>query len=91
MYWTSGSGRIELNITKKIAASCSHSGSCDNDVNLAMQLPTIKKQLAKIDPNTLANELKEYGAWDEIELQDHNANLTRILWIASGDITEGNF
>ena len=90
MYWTSGSGRIQLNITKKIAESCSHPGPCDNDVKDALTMPVIKKQLAKIDPVILRNELSEYGAWDEIELQDHSANLTRIVWIACGDITEGN-
>lgn len=90
MWYTSASGIIELNITKNVAESCSHSGSCDNDVMLALQIPAIKRQLAKIDPVVLARELKECGAWDEDELQDHSANLMRILWIAAGDITENN-
>lgn len=90
MYWIAGSGRIELNITKSIAAKCSHSGSCDADVNEAMQLPAIKKQLSKINPETLANELREYGAWDENDLSNHKDNLSLILWIACGDIMERN-
>jgi len=90
MYWTTGSGRIELNITKANAAICSHQGQCDDDVNLVNQLPSIKKQLAKIDPMLLASELKEYGAWDEDELKDHAQNLQRLLWIAAGDIMDGN-
>jgi hypothetical protein len=36
----------------------------------------------------LSAELKEYGAWDAEELADHEQNLQRILWLASGDITE---
>ena len=40
-------------------------------------------------PKDLQDELREYGAWDEIQLQDHNANLMRILWIAAGDIQDG--
>jgi hypothetical protein len=90
MYWSTGSGRIELNITKTIAANCSHSGSCDVDVKEAMQINAIKRQLNKLNPNLLANELREYGAWDEEELSDHEANKMRILWIACGDISDRN-
>ena len=90
MYWTTGSGRIELNITKQIAAICSHQGNCDNDVNYVINnMPKVKKQLDAIPAELLASELSEYGAWDEIELQDNEANKQRILWIAAGDILEG--
>jgi hypothetical protein len=44
-----------------------------------------------MDPATLAAELREYGAWDDDELSEHDANLERILWLACGDISEGNF
>jgi len=90
MYWTTGSGRIELNITKANAAICSHPGSCDIDVFELSNKPAIKKQLAKIPADLLAAELAEYGAWDENELKDHAQNLQRILWIAAGDIADGN-
>ena len=89
MYWTTGSGRIESQITKKQAAACHHPGPCDSDVQALQNIPSIKRQLAKIPADVLASELKEYGAWDETELQDHAANLTRILWIACGDISDG--
>lgn len=88
MYWTSGSGEIELNITNKIAKLCSHQGQCDDDVRRCLELPEIKKQFNKIDNITMAIVLKEYGAWDEKELQDIEANKNRILWIAAGDILE---
>ena len=88
MFYTSGSGRIELNLTKKQANIGSHSGQCDNDIAYLRTLPNIKRQLNKIDKETLKNELKEFGAWDEIELDNHDENLTRILWIACGDIVE---
>lgn len=88
MYWTTGSGQIELNITKKDAALCSHQGQCDDDVLRVSQLPYIKKQLDNIPSALLASELKEYGAWDENELSDHSQNLQRILWIAAGDISD---
>lgn len=78
-----------ISLTSKDAANCSHSGKCDNDVLSTMQRPYVKKQLDAIPADKLIQELKEYGAWDEIELQDHNANLMRIVWIAAGDIMEG--
>jgi DNA-binding FrmR family transcriptional regulator len=91
MFYTSGCGRIEIQLTKKQAAKGSHSGKCDNDIAELRQLPAIKKQLDKINPEILKNELREYGAWDEIELSKHDDNLTRILWIACGDILESTF
>lgn len=90
MWWSTSSGRIELQMTLKQAQSCSHSGRCDGDVALLRQDPKIKRQLGKLDARLVCSELSEYGAWDDIELSDHNANLSRIIWIAANDITEGN-
>lgn len=90
MYWTESLGRIELQITKKQAQSCSHAGQCDNDVEALMQNPSIARQLKKLDPGIVAASLKEYGAWNDLELSDHNENLTRLLWVACCDISEGN-
>jgi hypothetical protein len=86
MYATFNSFEIEM--TKKQARVCSHSGSCDSDVMALSELPKIKRQLDKIDPEFIAAELEGYGAWDEIELQDHAQNRRRILWIAAGNIAE---
>ena len=78
----------ELIIPLTVVSACSHSGRCDDDVKEAIQLPYIKKQLNKIDPVKLSKELKEYGAWDELERSNHLDNLSRILWIACNDIKE---
>ena len=88
MWFISSSGRIEIQITLAQAQSASHQGECDADVAALAQIPQIKRQLAKIDPATLIAELLEYGAWDAEELQDHEQNLQRILWLAAGDIVE---
>jgi len=91
MYYSTGSGKIELNITKKVAAICSHMGECESDVKYVIDnYPAIKKQLDKIDSKVLADELDEYGCWDADELANHEQNKIRLLWIASGDILEGN-
>ena len=88
MWWTESLGRIELQITKPQAQSCSHSGQCDADVAALRQVPSIKRQLDKLAPDVVAVCLKEYGAWDADELANHDANLDRLLWVACCDIAE---
>lgn len=82
--------RFEIQMTKAQAQSASHPGPCDADVEELIKVPAISRQLAKIEPSKLAEELVEYGAWDAEELADHDANKRRIVWIAACNITEGN-
>lgn len=89
-WFSTSSGRIELEITLPDAKSASHQGQCDDDVLELSKVPYIAEQLEKIDPKLLADELREYGAWDDEELADHAQNLQRILWLACGDIVEEN-
>lgn len=87
MWFISSNGKIELNITKTQAMKGSHSGACDADIAELRNLPAIRRQLAKIKPEVLREELIDYG-WNDDELEDHDANLSRILWVACGDIVE---
>ncbi len=88
LWYSSGGGRIELQMTMQQAESVSHSGDCDEDTRQLSKVPVIADQLAKIDQSVLSSELKEYGAWEAEELSDHGLNLQRILWLAACDITE---
>lgn len=90
MWASTSSGRIEIQLTKAQASSASHSGQCDSDVAALRKVPAVKRQLDKIDAALLREELREYGAWDDSELADHDANLNRILWLMAGDIVEGH-
>lgn len=81
----------DISMTYEEALSMSHSGRCDEDVAKGRKIPHIKAQLDKIDATELRRELISYGAWDESELQDHEANLDRILWIAACDIVEEKY
>lgn len=87
-YWSSSSGRIELDISPEESSKGYHQGQCDDDIAELRQVPHIKKQLDALDPQLVAQELKETGGWDETELADHDANLARLLWIACSDIAE---
>lgn len=88
-WWTSSSGRIEFQMTREQAESVSGPGPADD--NVAALVPELAAVLAKIEPATLAAELKEYGAWDAAELSDHRANLARLVWLAGCDIRERGF
>ena len=88
LWFSTSSGRIEIQMTLEQAQRASHSGQCDEDVRALSQQPDIAKQLNAIDPALLREELREYGAWDEQERQDHQQNLQRILWLAAADIVE---
>jgi hypothetical protein len=70
-------GMIELNITRAQAAQGSHSGVCDEDISALRTVPAIRRQLARVDPAVLKRELA-----------DHDANLSRLLWLACGDIND---
>lgn len=80
--------RFLIQMTKEQVKNASHPGPCDDDVKELSELPKIKRQFKKINPADIAAELKEFGAWDETELQDHDQNIQRILWIAAGDIVD---
>jgi hypothetical protein len=89
MWWSAGSGRIELNISLKDAKSASHPGPCDADVRwLIENRVRLSNQLDKIPSDVLRDELREYGAWSVDELRDREQNLHRLVWIACGDIAE---
>jgi len=87
-FYTTGSGLIELDITESDARIGSHAGQCDEDIDYLLTLDYIKKQLADIPVDLLVDELREYGAWNETELSDHEENKARLLWIACGDIVD---
>jgi hypothetical protein len=88
--WATGNYGNELVIKLDDARSGSHTGQCDSDVQALSEAPYIKQQLDALDPKKLRDELREYGAWDSVELEDHEANKQRWLWSACSDIVERN-
>lgn len=85
-YFSTGSGRIELQIELDHAHTGHHTGQCDADIEHLLTVDYIRSQLDSIPPALLAEELREYGAWSAAELSDHEQNKARILWIACGNI-----
>lgn len=77
-----------IELTPEQAKSGSHQGRCDKDIDALRLDPAIDAELARIPAADIANELREYGAWDDKELTNHDANLSRILWLACGNIVD---
>lgn len=80
--------RFTLSMTLAEALSASHPGPCDVDVEELTRKPKIRRQLDKLNPDTVIDELREYGAWEDDELFDHARNLRRVVWLAACDIAE---
>jgi hypothetical protein len=91
LWFSTSSGRIEFQLTKEDAETGSHTGQCYDDVVALRSVPYIASQLAEIDAKTLAEELREYGAWEDNELASHDENLNRILWLACVDIIDNPY
>lgn len=88
MYYSTSSGRIELNITRNDAHTGYHQGQCDDDVAGLLNKPSIRRQMDKLDPKLIREELAEWGAWDDEDLKDHEQNKARMLWLACAGIVE---
>lgn len=78
--------RFEIELPAQCVDDCHHQGACDADVTYWRQRLNLQ-----IAPELLKAELREYGAWDEEELSDHETNLERIIWLAAGNIQEGEY
>lgn len=77
---------IELELTEEVVNLICHSGDNTEDVKRCLELPEIAEQINKLDPKKIATELKEYGAWDDNELQNEQDNKERILWVGAWNI-----
>ena len=80
--------RFEIEMTLEQARSASHQGQCDEDVQNLLERVNISRQLRLIGPEKIRDELREYGAWDSVELLSVCDNHARIIWIAACNIRE---
>ena len=87
-WWSTSSGRIELQIDLADALTCGGQGRQDENVAALLRERYIRLQLSALSPLVIANELKEYGAWDAAELENQEDNDARLIWIACCDIAE---
>lgn len=89
VWWSSGSGRIELRISKYLAENTATPGENLPMVQVAVR--ELREQLDKLDPKVVIQELDEWGCWEGEELEDYTGNLERLVWLACWDLVEQGF
>lgn len=80
--------RFIITIPYECMEDCSAQGRVDEAVQFWLSKSVIQNELKQIPDFDLMAELKEYGAWNEIELLNRDDNEARILWIAAGNYKE---
>lgn len=80
--------RFELYLTLDDALSASHHGECRFDVDALLKRHYIAVQLDRISCAKIREELREVGAWSEVELANDEENRARIVWCAACNIRE---
>ena len=95
--WNSGElkfasfDRFELSMYSDDAIRCAQAGQDSgdsNERNCCEWIVNNQHQLDQIDKTKIRLELKEYGAWDDEELDDEELNEIRIVLIAANNIRE---
>jgi len=80
---------LEIEIPLGLAKTMAHQGDCQADVVAAIEHGLADQLEGK--ENEVRQELREYGAWDDEELEDDDENNMRILWLAANNIVEEHF
>lgn len=91
LYWASFN-RFECRVSGQAVLDIARSGDASQAVNAHLPLFLAQIELDKF-PNKptaekIREELSEYGAWKDEELESDLANLSRLLWIAACNIAE---
>jgi len=88
-YWTSGCGRLELNIPQDIVDSVARTGDNTPAARQAVLDERMAIQLAALNMTDMRTILREYGI-DDAETMDDTTARMYLLWMACWDIFEGN-
>lgn len=78
----------ELKLRQSDLDSIPRHGPADEAIDVLVKEPHIAEQLDAYDADDIRKELKEYGAWDDEELQDDEQNRKRLLWVLIGNLQE---
>ena len=85
----SSNGIVEIPLTGRQIKSICTTGDNDIAVDAICSDAKVKECLAKYSVEQIRNVLKEYGNWDDEELHDQKANISRLLWTLAWDICTG--
>ena len=74
----------EGSIPNEAFGDCHHSGQCDIDV-----MYWVEKLDFDFPKDQGIEWLKGFGAWDDEELDNHEENRLRVLWLFAGNVADG--
>ena len=80
---------FEIKMRYEDCKACTHSGSCDYDVEYTRNLDYIRKQLDEISNAQLFGYVSEY-IYDDIEDKENDREWLEqyAIWLAAGDIID---
>lgn len=87
--WLSGN-YVEFYVFQEDIDAIPSMGTVDGFVEYVAMQSHIQCQLED-KADKITKELYEYGAWDDVELQDKQENIKRLLWVMIGDYKEQQF
>ena len=86
-----GTEGFEFGMTAEDARMCNHQGSCDDDCEVARNIPYIRSQLRKLSCKRMEAAVREYG----VEFEEYKGRKVPrevlelyVVWLAAGDICE---
>lgn len=88
LIWSSSCGRIELSMTLDQAESVSGPGDQDGNIQALLKQSDLQQQIDQYSDTLIASTLKEYGCWNDDDLQYSFNNTLRLVWIAGCELTE---
>lgn len=86
MTWYSSLYNFTIIIDRDDVNTIAHPGDSTDIVTTITR--KLSDQLDKIGPQAIRNELSEYGAWTDDELQNDDESRLCIVWIAACNLAE---
>lgn len=86
--WCDYMGIIELPFNSDQIEGIGESGDNEPAVDRCLEQCDVVNAILDSKREQLVSVLREYGAWSDDELQDHETNKQRIVWIAGSDIAD---
>lgn len=87
--WIGGdNGDLELELTEEQFMSIPRGQDCSPEVKIIRQDPKVEEQLKRMSVESVKTYLFHFCCWEDDELNDHEENLDRLVWLACEDIRE---
>lgn len=65
-------------------------GSPGQDASEAVDY-VLSQHTIEVSEEDARSYLKPYGAWEDSELEDHDTNVERLVWLAGCDLRESDY